>query len=417
MKIGTGYSNHPNAMASGKMVAERALASGDLDRPDLVMAFCSGNLVHEEYFEGLQSIFGKSIPIIGGSAIGIITNAIISYTGFPAGAVAIQSDLLRCRIAAADRLDADERDAGHRLVKQLNIGRADRLLLFFYDSIRKPACSAAPPVLNTSSLLISGIEKALRSSIPVIGAGLVGDFSLMNTTAQFCGTSVGIQSVVGAVLSGDVGVYYRIMHGCTPLDGIYHRVTKSDGACIFELDGRPIVPIIDDLYGSQDWRSKKPLDLLTFGINCGETYSDPVEERYVNRLITGVLPEGNGVCLFEPDIEEGAEIQFMLRDTQKMIDSARINTEELMSRVQAEGRRPLLGFYIDCAGRAADYSLTAVEEASEVQRIFNRYRCPLFGFYSGVEVAPLLERSRGLDWTGVLVVLAEDESENFGKAF
>jgi hypothetical protein len=31
------------------------------------------------------------------------------------------------------------------------------------------------------------------------------------------------------------------------------------------------------------------------------------------------------------------------------------------------------------------------------------------GFYSGVEIAPLMGRSRGLDWTGVLVVIAEDE--------
>ncbi len=408
MKIGTGYSNHPDAMVSGKMVAKKILASGGLDHPDLVMAFCSGNLEHEEYFEGLQSVLGREIPIIGGSAVGIITNTIVSYSGYPAGAVALQSDDIQCRIATADRLDAGETDAGRRLSRQLNSGSEDRLLLFFYDSVRKPACAAAPPELNTSSLLISGIEESLAPSIPVIGAGLVGDFSLIKATAQFCGSAVGTQSVTGAVFNGNVSVYYCIMHGCTPLDGIYHRVTKSDGACIFELDGQPIVPIIDDLYGSQDWHNKKPVDLLTIGINCGEKYSDPVEGRYVNRLITGVLPKGEGICLFESDIEEGAEIQFMLRDTQKMIDSARLNTEELMSRVQSEGRRALLGFYIDCAGRAAEYSMTPDEEASEVQKIFNRYRCPFFGFYSGVEVAPLLERSRGLDWTGVLVVLAED---------
>ena len=409
MKVGTGYSNHPNARVSGKMVAERILASGGFDRPvDLVLAFCSGNIDHEAYFEGLQSILGRSIPIIGGSSIGIITNTIISYTGFPTGAVAIQSDTLRCRIGVADRLNASEGDAGHRLMRQLDIGREDELLLFFYDSIRNPAHAKVPPVLNASSLLIGGIEDGLTPGIPVIGAGLVGDFSLMKTTAQFCGSSVGNQSVVGAALSGDFSVYYCITHGCTPLNGTYHQVTKSDGACIFELDGEPIVPIIDDLYGSQDWQNKKPVDLLTIGINCGEKYGDPVEGRYVNRLITGVLPKGEGICLFESDIEEGAEIQFMLRDTQKMIESARHNTAELMSRIQTEKRRAMLGFYIDCAGRAADYSLTAVEEVSEVQKIFNRVGCPFFGFYSGVEVAPLMERSRGLDWTGVLVILAED---------
>jgi hypothetical protein len=50
---------------------------------------------------------------------------------------------------------------------------------------------------------------------------------------------------------------------------------------------------------------------------------------------------------------------------------------------------------------------TKIEEASEVQEVFNQYNIPLLGFYSGVEIAPLLKKSRGLDWTGVLLVLAE----------
>jgi len=64
--------------------------------------------------------------------------------------------------------------------------------------------------------------------------------------------------------------------------------------------------------------------------------------------------------------------------------------------------------YIDCAGRAATYLHTTIEEAAEVQEVFNHYNTPLLGFYSGVEIAPLLEKSRGLDWTGVLLVLAEE---------
>ena len=64
--------------------------------------------------------------------------------------------------------------------------------------------------------------------------------------------------------------------------------------------------------------------------------------------------------------------------------------------------------YIDCAGRTASYSNTTIEEASEVQKVLNQHKTPLLGFYSGVEVAPLLQKSKGLDWTGVLMVLAEE---------
>jgi hypothetical protein len=37
----------------------------------------------------------------------------------------------------------------------------------------------------------------------------------------------------------------------------------------------------------------------------------------------------------------------------------------------------------------------------------NREGVPLLGFYSGVEVAPVRGASRGLDWTGVLLLLGE----------
>ncbi len=33
---------------------------------------------------------------------------------------------------------------------------------------------------------------------------------------------------------------------------------------------------------------------------------------------------------------------------------------------------------------------------------------PFLGFYSGVEIASLMGRSRGLDWTGVLIIFAEN---------
>ena len=128
----------------------------------------------------------------------------------------------------------------------------------------------------------------------------------------------------------------------------------------------------------------------------------------VARLIVGVTPQGDGVVLFEPDLEPGTEIQFMLRDGQVMIDSARRNTAQVMQQIAAAGHTPRLALYIDCAGRTAMFSDTLTEEATEVQAVLNQYQVPLLGFYSGVEIAPLLGCSRGLDWTGVLLVLAEE---------
>jgi hypothetical protein len=406
LKVGVGYDNRQNAVSLGKRVAENALRNGGIDAPSLGIAFCSGQVDHERYLQGLQTVLGNQIPIIGGSAIGIISNDSLSYEGYPAGAAIIESVTLLHEEASASGLDIDERQAGQNLGKKLSDTITGKLLLIFYDSIKKAPTATTPPVMNASPPLIKGIEETLNSNVPIIGCGVLGDYSF-NHSKQFCGSFVGAQHAVGSLMGGNFQPYFRIMHGCIPKDGIYHTITKSHGAVIYELDGHPVVNLIDEQYGSRDWRRQLPVKRLTIGVNLGDKFGDFKEENFVNRLITGVLPDGEGIVIFEPDLSEGTEIMFMMRNNKTMIESATRNSSELMEKITTNGKKPIFGLYIDCAGRTANFSDALTEEASEIQKVFNWYDTPLLGFYSGVEIAPLLGRSRGLDWTAVLLVLAE----------
>ncbi len=405
MKVGIGYCNNRDAFYSGRSAASDATRNGNLQRYDLAIAFCKGQLDHEKFLRGMKEILGNT-PVIGGSSVGIITNNNLSYTGYPSGVAVFQFDSIKYQIAAVGDLDNDENQAGCNLVDKLSSTSDDRLLLIFYDSIKAPESVTLPPVMNASSPLIAGIESRFQSNVPILGAGLLGDHQL-NKAKQFYGCNVLEQSVVGAVVSGPVKVYHTVMHGCSPLDGIYRKITKIQGAVINELDGKPIVEIIDKIYGGQDWREHHPLDLLTIGVNYGEKYTYQ-EDIYVNRLITGILPDGSGIRIFEPDLEQGMEIQFMLRDGNIMVESAKKNSELIMKKVIDDGKIPVFSFYIDCAGRAARLSNTETEEAAEIQQVMNKHNTPMLGIYSGVEIAPILGNSRGLDWTGVLMVLAKD---------
>ena len=407
MKVGTGYSNQSDSWNAGRSVVEQALRAGDIDRPSLLFAFCSNRTDPNEFFHAMQSVVGDGVPIVGGSAIGVITNSELSYTGHPCGALALQADMPFCRVAVSDELHKGETRSGKRLAEKLQALPDDRALVVFYDSIKQSLSPGFPPALNSSAPLINGIETGLSNPLPIFGAGLVGDYEF-NPTFQFCGTHVSSQSAVAALFHGTITSSHRIMHGCTPLDGVYHRVTRAEGAVIYELDGKPVVEMIDQLYGNSGWQKTRPVDLLTIGIYQGDKYSGIEEGRYINRLITGVLPGKEGICLFEPDIMEGAEVQFMARDAFKMVESARRNSLELMETIRSEGRRALFGLYIDCAGRTAAYSHTAIEEAAEVQKTLTRFGCPLLGIYSGVEIAPFLGKSRGLDWTGLLLIFTRD---------
>jgi hypothetical protein len=407
LKIGIGYSNDQDSFRLGKNVAENALKNGKIDAPTMIITFCGGEVDHDAYFRGLQTLAGEEVPIIGGSAIGIITNEHLSYDGFPAGAAIIESDTLEHIVASVNNLHKNEKLAGQRLAEKLSNTIDGKLLLMFYDSIKKLPTENSPPAINGSPPLIEGIEEKLKLKVPIIGAGLVGDYNF-NTTKQFCGSFVETQSVIGSLLAGDFKPYFSIMHGCVPKDGIYHTITRAEGPFLYEVDGKPVIDMIDDQYGSKEWSTQMPVRRLTIGVNHGEKYGEFREDQFVNRLIAGVLPDRKGILLFEPDLAEGSEILFMLRNNKLMMESVQKNTEELFEKIITKGEKPVFGLYIDCAGRTALLSETLTEEASEVQNIFNRYNASLLGFYSGVEVAPLLGRSRGLDWTGVLLVLAEN---------
>ena len=72
MKAGIGYGNSPNVFESGRETAQMALSRGNTEKPDILLAFSSGSIDAEEFFKGLRSTVGAEVPIIGGSAVGII---------------------------------------------------------------------------------------------------------------------------------------------------------------------------------------------------------------------------------------------------------------------------------------------------------------------------------------------------------
>jgi len=407
LKVGIGYSNEQDSLRLGKKVAENAIKNGKIDRPSMVIAFCGGRVDHDAYFKGLQQLVGDKAPIIGGSAVGIITDEHLSYEGFPAGAAVIESETLQHVEASVNNLQDNEKLAGQRLARKLSNTIDGKLLLIFYDSIKNAPTDNNPPIINASPPLIEGIEEKFKLKVPIIGAGVVGDYEF-NATKQFCGSFVESQCVIGSLLGGDFQPYFAIMHGCVPKDGIYHTITRAEGPIVYEIDGKPVVDMIDDQYGNKEWSHQIPVRRLTIGVNYGEKFEEFKEDQFVNRLITGVLPNREGIVLFEPDLAEGSEILFMLRNSKMMIESAQKNSAKLLEKIFARGDMPVFGLYIDCAGRTSIMSDTLAEEAVEVQNVFKQHGIPLFGFYSGVEVAPLLGKSRGLDWTGVLLVLAEN---------
>lgn len=410
MQAGVGYVEDADARGAGRRAAGEALRRAGAGRPGLVLAFASGALDATAFHAGVREAVGPEVPIVGGSATGVITGDGLSYEGASAAVAVLDAGAAPAALAWTGGLERDEHAAG------LDLGRAlasdpaaaagSPALLLFYDSIRRPPTAATPPVMNASRPLIAGLAAGLPGCPPVIGAGVLGDYAF-SPTWQFSGEGVGQQRAVGVLLGPAVRTEVQVMHGCTPMDGVPHVLTRVEGGVVHEIDGRPAAEVLDGLYGSAAWRTQRPLSRLTFGVRLGPRHHDLGEEGFVNRLITGVMPDGRAVGLFEADLESGAEVLFMLRDPALMVESARRAGEAAVERLRRRGVTPRFALYIDCAGRAGALSQTTSEEAAEVVAVAARHGIPLLGFYSGVEVAPLAGRSRGLDWTGVLLLLGE----------
>ena len=390
------YGRH--ATATG--VVEQCRQALDAARPCMLLAFCGGK--HEPYAvaAALRAAFGADVPLVGGSAAGVIWRGGVGYSGLELGLAAFVDADVTPRIVTGSDLRGNE----HAVAKELGAKIADvapngSVVLFFYDSV----ASTTPLRLHPGSAIVAGLEAGLKGcATRLIGGGMLTDMNLSSGWV-FDGTGVSKHAAVALVFPPAVAEETVILHGCRPASA-FMKVTRIDGAEVYELDGEPALDVIERMLGIPAAATEaKDLSLIaTLGEKQGDPYAPYDESSYVNRLILRMNRATGSVTLFEPDFQKGARVQIMSRDNSMMLDSVRDGMARINSRVS--GRDTLLGLYIDCAGRASARSGAGVEEAELVRDGLDP-SIALLGFYSGVEIAPFGDYSRPLDWTGVLTVL------------
>ncbi|WP_369796924.1 FIST N-terminal domain-containing protein [Arsukibacterium sp. MJ3] len=336
--------------------------------------------------------------------MGVITNQHLSYQGYPAAIAVLKFQDNYCQMAVANGLFNSPFNAGEQLAAAMPMMPDASLLLLFYDSIKFSGAKNVAPVMNPSAPLLRGLERHLASAVPIVGAGLLGD-QYFSSTYQFCGNSIKQQSASALLFGGNLTPHITVMHGCKPLSDTLYTITGIFGQFLYTLDGKPAVDVIDRAFGNSTWRDQAPVRELCFGIPVRPALAGS-ENDFSNRLISGILPNAEGVILFEPDMHEGLQVQLMLRDPLLTRVSARASTSALLQQIKHDGKQPLFALYMDCAGRIAQLDHPDQQDASEVQRLLNEQNIPLLGFYCGVEIAPQAGKSRGLDWSGVLVILS-----------
>jgi hypothetical protein len=394
-----GASRDTDSLAAGEKAARRITEKMKSDdAAGWVVAFCGGRHNPEAVLKGLRRHLG-AIPVLGGSAVGTITNSRISYVGYECALALFSDPADNLSILTAPGLDRGEARAGEQLGKQLRQCAADNAsVMLFYDSVQ----SGPPPILNVASRLMDGIHTGLGDKpLKVFGAGMLSDFQLSGSYV-FDGRSAAKNMAVALVMPPAWSSHVTIMHGFKPISA-FMEITRIDGAVIYELDGRPAY---DVLYEMTHLTSESSADvnfttMVALGKKLGDPFGPYQESAYINRLIVGADRDNGSISLFEADFHVGMKIQIMSLDHQLVRESVRSQTRKLLNDIPIE--QGLGALYIDCAGRACAFCGDEIEEASILQEVIGQ-TMPLLGFYSGVELAPCIDKTRPLDWTGVLAV-------------
>jgi hypothetical protein len=396
MRVGYGKNTDPVAA-----VREAVAALGPSARPpQLVMAFVGGKLDPFVVRAALADQLGP-VPVVGGSAAGAISRQGVGYSGFEIGLVSFDDPETAPQLIKSDALGRDERAAGAELGLQVRQTVNDAsVVVMFFDSV----ASTVPPRLHYASAIVAGFNEAMGNApVTLIGGGMLTDMNLTGAWV-FDGDGVNKHATTALIFPPCIEAETEILHGCRPVS-TFMEITRIDGATVYELDGEPALRVIERMLGLPigGGRGQELSLIATLGQKQGDPFAPYDERSYVNRLILTAHADTGAITLFEPDFERGAMVQIMSRDNSLMLESVRRGVTAANASIQ--DRDALLALYIDCAGRASARSGSPIEEAELVAQGLDP-RVPLLGFYSGVEVAPFAgDRSKPLDWTGVLTLL------------
>lgn len=397
--VGVGFSKKTESRDAAIDAARAALERSGSGTCDLVLMFSTSKHDPVSILQGVRSVVGPRPRIVGGYAVGLVTHDDLSYGGSEFGLAVLSSDSVKIDVFIQQGIDKGELEAGQALGKQLAARSfKDPNLILMYDAIRKVGKS-----LNMATPLLEGMGRSLGTWPRTAGVGMFGDLSF-GETHQWYDDRVERQSALALVLSGGIRMDTVIAHGCRPA-GSYHKITRTDGPVVLEIDGRPALSVISELLGSGSGMTPKDFPLfVTLGVNKGDKFEAFKEENYANRLCIGIDADRAGLVMFEPDLKPGMDVQLMRRSigVEYMKDCLDAITDRIGSR------RPVFALYIDCAGRAKALCGMEQEEAAEVQKWARSFNSPLplLGIYSGVEIAKVGADMQALDWTGVLNVFS-----------
>ena len=379
MKTGVGISYGPDSHAVGEEAAQMALRDFGVQQANLIIVFASVEYDQKEVIRGVRSVTGDAL-LVGSSTAGEITTQ-GPATRHSVVAMAISSDTVKFYVGVGENIKSDATLAGRQVADRVKEQAGESMSLFMM----------LPDVLvGNGADIVRGVLESLGPHFPVVG-GASGDDFKFEKTYQYCNDTVYSGAVIGVGFTGDVKFGIGVNHGWNPI-GTPLKVTKSEGAVVHEINGRPAISVYEDHFGKDNIEELRTTTLAKLAI----TYPLGMHVEGSDELLIRdpISVDENGSITCAAEIPEGSEIRLMVGDTDTAIKVARVAAGNAVE--QLEGAEPKAVIIFNCIARSKLFGDRRGEEITAIQEKVGS-GTPLIGFYTYGEQAPLAGAVRNLE--------------------
>ena len=391
-KAGVGMSHHHSPSIAGREAAEEALTNAGLEKPDFVFMFATVGYDQRSLLRAVREVTGGA-PLSGCSAEGTIGGDYADESNFSVVVMAISSEELRWTNGLATGLGTDSWTAGQKVAQSLSsdLGTDAVGLFVFPDGT----------TVNFDQFF-AGLEGNLSSDrfLPLWGGG-AGDNFAMRQTYQYCDDEIASDGVAYALLSGEAQPASAVGIGYIPI-GSERTVTRSQGNVIYEIDGKPVLEVLQEYVPDRALAENWQRYAITFAL-CFRAPSYIKDEEYVVRTILSV-DETDGSATTQTEVPEGTSVWLSSRDQEKVTTG--LDRMAAQINQQLGGNQPKLVLHFDCVSRGK-----TMFRDQEKLRILRRFRQEVgpeaawAGFLTYGEIGPVGKHNCYHNYTAVVLAL------------
>lgn len=375
IQIGLGLSTQRDPILAAKEAVIKARADIYNAKISLALVFSSIDLSGSTTLKVIANF------IEGAQILGISTEAIFSNQGLFKHGLAVVLFSLKddtyittacVKNIKENTLLATGDSLASALLTGLKKGQRD-LSIMFSDGLSEHG-----------SEITRGFQKKLGASIPLLGAIVSSGLTSQKTTI-YSNQELLHNAASGLLLGGKLVFGLGTQHGWLPI-GKPHRVTKSSGNIVNEIDSLPAIKLYEDYIGKNTAQLKEELRRISIFYPLGIRLEG--EKEFLLRNISNIKEDGS--LVLQGDVTQDSSVRVMIGTKETCLAAT---AQAVKQAKKALGEHPCkfalvfssLSRYI-LLGRHAKKELDIIKgELGE--------NTPIVGIYTHAEQAPLVATS------------------------